>query len=158
MRTTSDGPSILKNRRAALKNWRKKQVRDWLQCDDDARRFHDNASADLRESILEGDIPLAGLAEQVAASRQERDARHVAARLESKARLAQSQRAALQDCDGTEHGFTVPGFLAILETGEVGLFRRRHTCVEWARASGGAFLLGNFEQSSFRMHLGPSVD
>lgn len=51
-----------------------------------------------------------------------------------------------------------PSFYAILKNGEVGLFRRRAVCVLWARASGDAFVLGNFEGESHRVGYGLLTD
>ncbi len=148
----------LKNRRAAIINWRKKQVREMLQRNPDFQRYYDAATPAHRESICGGEIALAELAAEVSALRQERDARQRNARMESKENLRASLHSALRDCDGTEEGLIVPGFLAILENGEIGLFRRRAACVEWARASGVAFLFGNFERGSYKVHSAPAGD
>ena len=186
----------LKNREAAFRNWRKKQVIRMLSLDDDFKLFHEKQDPELWESISEGEMTLQKVAEQLTNWRQKQVLEllrentdfqlfHVncaptlwdslqkgkiplskvtddISKVLRKVALAQSKKniratvnASIHDCPSTKEGMILPSVLVILETGEVEIFRHRATASEWARNSGVAFLLGNFDQKTFRLNYGP---
>ena len=148
----------LETRREAFAAWRVKQVATLLAENSDFREFYDKAGIEDQQAICDGRIALARIDGLISTHRAELERRRADAREESKKALRAGMLAALRDCDGTETGPIVPNFLAILENGEVGLFRKRAACVAWARASGGRFFMGNFEPGTHRIERGPEVD
>lgn len=147
----------LKNRKEAVAHWRKKQFRAILVGNPDFRRFLEGSPVELREAITEGKISQAEIAAQVAEFKEAADNKRWEVLNASKADLRQAMRAALKDCDSeaAEEGQVLPGWLAILANGEVGIFRRRRACIEWARASRLRYFLGVLDGASASINPAP---
>jgi hypothetical protein len=143
----------LENRRVAVIHWRKKQVAEILRLSD-FNGFIESAEAEQAAAIRSGEVPLAEVHAMAEAWRAEVVQRRNAAMTASKEAMRAAIHSALQDGGDTVEGAALPGFLAILETGEVGLFRRRAACLDWARAAGCRFFLGVMDRSSHRIFRG----
>ena len=147
----------LKNRKEAVAHWRKKQFLALLTGNPDFRRFLDGSPEELREAVTAGKVSQAEIAAQVAEFKEAADNKRWEVLNASKADLRQAMRAALKDCDSeaAEAGLVLPGWLAILANGEVGIFRRRRACIEWARASRLRYFLGVLDGASASINPAP---
>jgi hypothetical protein len=147
----------LKNRKEAVAHWRKKQVRALLVGSADFRRFFDGSPVELREAMNEGKVSQEEIAAQVSAFVEADEKKRWEVLNASKADLRKALRAALRDCDseGPDEGQVLPGWLAILANGEVGIFRRRAACVAWARASRLRYYLGVLDGPAAGIHPAP---
>jgi hypothetical protein len=145
-------------RREAVLHWRKKQVRNLLAASADFRRYIDGSPGETLESILEGKISFAALDAEVVSFKEQAEKLRMEKLNASKAALRAALRGALMDCDGSEEGTILPGYVAILANGEVGLFHRRGACVEWARASRQRYFLGVLDGASGSFHPAPEGD
>lgn len=147
----------LKNRKEAVAHWRKKQFLALLTGNADFRRFLDGSPAELREAVTAGKVSQAEIAAQVAVFKAAAEKKRWEVLNASKADLRKAVRAALRDCEpkGPDEGQVLPGWLAILSNGEVGIFRRRRAGVEWARASRLRFYLGMIDVESAGFHPAP---
>ena len=147
----------LKNRREAVANWRAKQLAALLAKSETFANWYAQSAPEVQAAIRAGETPFAEIDLAVASHSEEASRLRMETVNASKARLREAVKAALRDCDGSEVNTVVPGFIAIREDGEVGLFRRRGACVEWARASGGRYLLAEVARESLAIHPGGSA-
>lgn len=130
----------LENRRIAFTHWRKKAFSNWLTKDREFQLYYSSSSPETQEAINNGTASLAAVAVSVSALREAMENRRSMARQQAKERLREQVLSHLRDCDGTEPRLIVPQFGAILESGELGLFRRRDACIKWVKESGGSYL------------------
>lgn len=147
----------LKNRRAAFVHWRKKRVCELL-AQPAFQRFLAAAEAELREAITAGETPLAEIKALAADFEEKRAQSLAAARDASKEALRAALIENVKDSSGNEQGPILPGFVAILATGESAIFRRRHAAVEWARAANCRWLFAEIQPEATRIFPGPEVD
>lgn len=152
---TAAGP--LPRRLEAVTAWRKRTVGALLAACPPLADYFRAAPPDVQAAIRDGQKPLAEIEAAVAGWREETEGKRSAARLLSKNRLRAALVAALRDADGSEPGPVVPSFLAILESGEVGLFRRRGACIRWARDSGRRFFIGGLDPQHSKIHPNEAV-
>jgi hypothetical protein len=139
----------------AVCQWRKRAVVSLFGKVPAFSEYFNAATAPDQAAIREGKVPLSDLETAIANHAEEIEERRRVAREASKAALRQAVRNALRDCDAgdSESRAVSPGYLAILETGEVGLFRLRGPCIEWGRGSGVGFLFGAFDPLQTQKHL-----
>jgi hypothetical protein len=147
----------VENRRAAVAHWRKKRFAELLK-DSGFARFFAAADTALRESIEAGETPLVDTLNLFAAFQEEAAQRRNASLCASKAALRSAVHAVLKDGRENAPGGDMPGFLAILETGEFAIFRHRAACQEWARAAECRYMLCVFDSADHRIFPGPEVD